>query len=181
MRSRVDLARQLLDFSYRLASGNLAGLTLEQALFTPEGGYRSAVGTLKHIAGWSHVYHSYAFDEHPRHWLRIDWPRGLRDTIVATQDYSDEVVAWFERSHRAWMQSFDTLTDEDIDKPRPLHWRAEAPLFDIVVMIATHHVYHAGEINQLLSLHKGEAWEETEEVEENHISTVGHRVRPNWM
>ena len=28
---------------------------------------------------------------------------------------------------------------------------------------------------------RGEAWEYTEEVEENHISTADHRVRPNWM
>jgi hypothetical protein len=55
------------------------------------------------------------------------------------------------------------------------------PLFDIAATIARHHVYHAGEINQLLSIARGEAWEEFEEVEENHISTVGHRVRPPWL
>jgi hypothetical protein len=27
----------------------------------------------------------------------------------------------------------------------------------------------------------GEAWEYGEEVEENHISTLGHRVRPPWI
>jgi hypothetical protein len=33
----------------------------------------------------------------------------------------------------------------------------------------------------LLSIYRGEAWEETEEVEENNISTIGHRVRPLWL
>ena len=33
----------------------------------------------------------------------------------------------------------------------------------------------------LLSIARGEAWEYTEEVEENHISTYGHGVRPDWM
>jgi hypothetical protein len=28
---------------------------------------------------------------------------------------------------------------------------------------------------------RGHAWEYSEEVEENHISTAGHRLRPNWM
>jgi len=42
-------------------------------------------------------------------------------------------------------------------------------------------VYHAGEINTIPAVHRGEAWEYTEEVEKNHISTVGHRVRPPWM
>ena len=33
----------------------------------------------------------------------------------------------------------------------------------------------------LLSIARGEAWEYTEEVEENHISTAEHGVRPGWM
>jgi hypothetical protein len=45
------------------------------------GGYRSILGILKHTAGWSHVYHSYAFDATPRHSNAVDWPRGLRDTV----------------------------------------------------------------------------------------------------
>jgi hypothetical protein len=35
-------------------------------------------------------------------------------------------------------------------------------------MVASHHLYHAGESNQLLALCRGEAWEKGEEVEENH-------------
>jgi hypothetical protein len=48
-------------------------------------------------------------------------------------------------------------------------------------MVANHTCYHAGEINMLLSIARGEAWEYSEEVEENHISTAGHRLRPGWM
>jgi hypothetical protein len=55
------------------------------------------------------------------------------------------------------------------------------PLLDIVVLIAGHHLYHAGELNQVLSIRWGEAWEEGEEVEENNVSTAGHRVRPPWL
>jgi hypothetical protein len=73
------------------------------------------------------------------------------------------------------------LSDAAMDELRSMHWGELRPLFDIVVTIARHHVYHAGEINQLLSIARGEAWEEYEEVEENHISTVGHRVRPPWL
>jgi hypothetical protein len=42
-------------------------------------------------------------------------------------------------------------------------------------------VYHAGEINAVVAIVGGHAWEYSEEVEENHISTAGHRLRPNWM
>ncbi len=46
----------------------------------------------------------------------------------------------------------------------------------------THEVmYYTGEINMLLSIARGAAWEYGEEVEENHIDTYGHGVRPPWM
>jgi len=56
-----------------------------------------------------------------------------------------------------------------------------APLSEIVAMVAAHWAYHAGEINAILAIRRGQAWEYGEEVEENHIATVGHRVRPAWM
>jgi uncharacterized damage-inducible protein DinB len=162
-------------------SDNVAGLTLEQALFVPPGGFRSSLGTLKHIAGWSHVYRSFAFDQQPKHWLQAEWPRGLRDTVVTSQAYLEEIIVWLGDAHRLWLDSLGALKEADIDRPGPLHWGGSAPLSAIVALVANHYVYHAGEINQLLSICRGEAWEETEEVEENHISTVGHRVKPSWM
>jgi hypothetical protein len=86
------------------------------------------------------------------------------------------------RAHTSWLRCLDELPDDAaLDSPRPMHWGELKPLFDIVATIARHHVYHAGEINQLLSIARGEAWEEYEDVEENHVSTVGHRVRPPWL
>jgi len=91
------------------------------------------------------------------------------------------VVAWFEDSVALWKASLAHVREEDADQPRPCHWGATAPLFDIVTMAALHWSYHAGELNEILALLRGEAWEDSEEVEENHISTAGHRVRPDWM
>lgn len=159
---------------------NVKSLSLEEALFVPEGGYRSILGTLKHAAGWSHVYHSYTFDSSPKHWNEIDWPHGLRDTIIKSKGYIEDVISWFDQSHRLWMESLSSIDDALLDEPRPLHWGEEVPLFDIVVLIAGHHLYHAGELNQILSICRGEAWEEGEEIEENNISTLGHRVIPPW-
>ena len=48
-------------------------------------------------------------------------------------------------------------------------------------MVAAHWLYHSGEINAILAIQRREAWEYGEEVEENHISTRGHGVRPDWM
>ena len=127
------------------------------------------------------MYHSYAFESAPRHWKAVDWPRGLRDTVETSQEYLDEIVAWFEDSAALWKASLHSVRDEDFDQPRPCHWGSTARLFDIVIMVAAHWSYHAGELNEILALLRGEAWEYTEEVEENHISTAGHRVRPGWM
>lgn len=180
MRSRVELARHLLNNSFGMVAANLKNVTLEEALYS-DGGYRSVLGVLKHIAGWTHVYHSYAFDPAPKHWRQIPWPRRMRDKIETTQDYYDEVIAWWSRSRELWMDSLEEIADKELDKKRPLHWGATAPLFDILVLVANHHAYHTGELNMLLSIAREEAWEEGEEVEENHISTIGHRVPALWM
>jgi hypothetical protein len=180
-RSEMDLAISILESSYRYMMRHMENVTLDEALFVPEGGYRSVLGTLKHAAGWSHVYRSYAFDDIPRHWKDIDWPFGLRDSVIKSPGYLSAVVEWFQEAHRRWVGDLESLEDGQVEELRKLHWGEEAPLFDIAVMISRHHVYHSGEINQILSIYRGEAWEEGEEVEENNISTVGHRVKPPWL
>jgi hypothetical protein len=181
MRSRVQLAERLLGYSFRVLDDNISCLTLDEALFVAAGGFRSILGLLKHAAGWSHVYYSYAFEAHPSHWKDLDWPRGLRDAVEPTGEYLAEVIAWLHLSHTNWMESLRATAEEAMEAPHSLHWGAKAPLFDILVMVANHHAYHAGEINYVLSVARGEAWEHGEEVEENHISTIGHRVQPPWL
>jgi len=181
MPSKLELTRHCLDYAYQTMIGHFPSLSLEEALFVPTGGYRSVLGTLKHAAGWSHVYRSYAFDLQPRHWVHIDWPHGLRDTIIKSEQYLQDVIAWFDDAHQRWQADLAKVSEDQLDELRPLHWGARAPLYQIVTIIAGHHIYHAGELNQVLSICRGEAWEEREEVEENNISTVGHRVRPPWL
>jgi uncharacterized damage-inducible protein DinB len=171
-------ARAILEEAHRTFAENVRGISLEEAL-DAAGGYRSILGIAKHVAGWSAVYHSYAFEPEPRHWDRTDWPRGLRDRIEPSEEYLAEVLAWFEQTYGRWLASVQDAGD--LDAPRPVHWGGTAPLADIVVTVAAHWLYHAGEINAILAIRRGEAWEYTEEVEENHISTIGHGVRPEWM
>jgi len=180
MRTRIELTLYTLDSAYTVLSDNLKGLTLAEALFAPSSGYRSIIGTLKHTAGWSHVYRSYAFDAAPTHWRGLAWPHGLRDTVIKSEEYLADVIVWLNLSHQLWQQDLRRVRDEELDQLRPVHWGEKRPLFDIVCMIANHHVYHAGEINQLLAISRQESWEEGEEVEENNISAAGHRVIPPW-
>jgi uncharacterized damage-inducible protein DinB len=173
-----DLAQAALAEAHKTFVDNVEQVTLEEALHSA-GGYRSILGIAKHVAGWSAVYHSYAFEPEPRHWDRTDWPLGLRDRIEPTKEYLDKVIAWFEQTFERWLESL--RHEEDLDRPRPVHWGGSAPLADIVVMVAAHWLYHAGEINAILAIRRAVAWEYGEEVEENHISTLGHGVRPDWM
>ena len=180
MRTRTELALALLAGARRTFHASLRDLTLDEAL-SPAGGYRSVLGVLKHTAAWTDVYHSYAFDPQPHHWRDAPWPRGLRDTIDASDGYLREVIAWQEHGAGHWIASIAAAGDDALDQPHRCHWGATAPLFDIVVMVVDHWSYHGGEVNALLAIIRGHAWEYTEEVEENHISTAGHRLRPGWM
>lgn len=109
MRSSLDMALHMLEHAYNTMVRNVEGVTLDETLFIPEGGYRSVLGTLKHTAGWSHVYQSYAFDAHPRHWNEIDWPHGLRETIDSSKDYVEDVIEWFKLSHRRWLEDLRSI------------------------------------------------------------------------
>ena len=84
MPDQIELTRDMHEGAYATMIRNVENVSLEEALFVPDGGYRSILGTLKHAAGWSHVYHSYAFDHRPRDWNEIDWPHGMRDRIIAS-------------------------------------------------------------------------------------------------
>ena len=177
---RVENARGILAYARLLFTNNVQSLTLDEALFAA-GGYRSILGVLKHMGGWVHVYWSYAFESTPRHWDDTSWPYGLRDTVEASAEYLDAVRGWVDDGLQRWDDSLAGLKDVDLDQPRPLHWGGTASLGQIVVMVDHEVMYHTGELNMLLSIARGEAWEYTEEVEENHISTIGHGVRANWM
>jgi hypothetical protein len=169
---RAQLARAREDFTR-----NVQSLTVEEALFSA-GGYRSMLGVAKHIGGWLHVYRSYAFDAQPRHWAQTPWPRGLIDTVETGEAYLREVLAWIDAGFAAWDAD---LAKEPIDRPAKLHWGQEIPITSLVAYVVSHVHYHTGELNMLLSIARGEAWEYSEEVEENHISTFGHGVPAPWM
>jgi uncharacterized damage-inducible protein DinB len=177
MGTEIEMARAALGTARQMFIDNVTGVSIDEAL-DPAGGFRSIVGLMKHTAAWTAVYYSYAFDETPRTWEETNWPRGLRSTIDSTDGYLREVLAWFERGSQWWLEAIDH--DIDLDEPRPTHWGDILPLREIVAYVVGHMAYHAGEINMILSIRRGEAWEYGEHVEENHIGTLGHSVRREW-
>lgn len=172
------VARSILEDACRTFVDNVRGLTLEEAL-DAAGGFRSILGLMKHTAAWCEVYRSFAFDPVPKHWEDAEWPRGLRERIEPADEYLAEILEWFERGAERWNAS--VAESVDLDEPRPVHWGDTLPLRDIIAIVAGHWYYHAGEINAILAVRRGEAWEYGEAVEENHISSVGHSVRRPWI
>jgi uncharacterized damage-inducible protein DinB len=172
------VAQATLESARRMFLDNVASISLEEALDSG-GGLRSILGLIKHTAAWSAVYHSFAFDDVPRSWNETDWPGGLRERIEPTDVYLHEVLGWFERNSTRWLDSVSEPID--LEEPRPVHWGESWPLREIVAYVAAHWAYHAGEINSILAIRRGEAWEYGEHVEENHISTIGHSVRRPWI
>ena len=114
MPSAIELTLSQLQHAFETMSDNISTITLKEALFVPQGGYRSILGTIKHAAGWSHVYRSYAFDASPRHWIQLDWPRGLRETIAKEKAYVDEVITWFNQAHHLWIAALTPLSDAEL-------------------------------------------------------------------
>lgn len=169
----VAAARQMFE-------GQVKGVTLDEALFAA-GGWRSGLGVLKHIGGWLHVYHSYAFEPEPRHWAQTSWPRGLIDEVDLSPEYLAEVIDWVRRGLDGWDASLKTIEPGTLEQPRPAHFGGKLPLSMLLGIQMFHVSSHLGEFNMLLSIKRGEAWEWGEEVEENHIDTFGHGLRANWM
>ncbi len=50
MPSAIEITRNQLQHAFNTISDNLRNLSLEEALFAPQGGYRSILGTVKHAA-----------------------------------------------------------------------------------------------------------------------------------
>jgi uncharacterized damage-inducible protein DinB len=174
----MSMARRTLEEARNTFSDNVRSVSLDEAL-DAAGGYRSILGLIKHTAGWTEVYRSYAFDEEPASWTDVEWPFGLRERIEASQEYLDAVRAWFEHVSARWLAEAESPLD--LDAQHPVHWGGTWPLGQIVASVADHWSYHAGEINALLAIRRGEAWEYGEHVEENHIATIGHGVRRDWI
>ena len=180
MSTDVEFALTTVRAARTLFAAQVKGLELDDARFAA-GGWRSGLGVLKHTAAWLEVYRSYAFEPQPRHWKQASWPRGLLDEVELSRDYLDEVINWADGELMAWEAALAALEPGSLAEQRPAHWGGTLPLAGIVVVAMQHVAFHLGEFNMLLSIHRGEAWEWGEEVEENHIDTFGQGVRADWM
>jgi hypothetical protein len=180
MSTDLEYGRGMVVAARQMFQGQVKNLPLEDALFAA-GGWRSSLGVLKHIGAWLHVYHSYAFEPEPKHWNATDWPRGLITEVDLSPEYVAEVIQWIEHGFDEWAAALKTVEPGKFNDPVPAHFGGKLPLSMLLGIQMFHVTTHLGEVNMLLSIKRGEAWEWGEEVEENHIDTFGHGLRANWM
>jgi hypothetical protein len=134
--------------------GNLATVPEELWRVAPPGGERTIASIVLHVGVCLVMYDEYAFGLGQMKWEDPDlvpWPR--EEAPMA------DAIAWMTAAHRRFVDHVAELGDDDLGTPRPANWGELVPTRDLIAAIATHASYHAGEINHIRSLLRGDdAW-----------------------
>jgi uncharacterized damage-inducible protein DinB len=139
--------------------GNLRAIAPEEWLWKPTGGDRSLRDLVAHVGGCTFMYDNHAFGD-----ASLDWDHPLVTGERAVAD-TTTALAWLREAHASLRHSLATLTDADLDRPRMTNWGEPKPTRWIVMIMIQHDLYHAGEINHLRSLYRGDdRWEHEREA-----------------
>lgn len=134
--------------------GNLATVPEELWRAIPSGGERSIASIVLHVGGCLVMYDEYAFGPGRRQWDDPDLYPWNRDEAPMS-----DAVAWMVTAHRRFVDHVATLGGDDLGEPRLANWGELVPTRGLIAAIATHATYHAGEINHIRSLLRGDdAW-----------------------
>lgn len=101
---------------------------------------------LVHLAAWTDVYRSFAFEDRRESLLRMDVP-----------GTADAAVAWLDRAQDRFVDALARLAPGAFDEPRPAHWGELMPLSTLAGVIELEHIHHGAEISLLRDLHRGSA------------------------
>jgi hypothetical protein len=101
---------------------------------------------LVHLAAWTDIYRSFAFEDGSESLLRMEVP----GTAAAA-------VAWLELAQDRFVGALEGLTPKAFDEPRPAHWGEQVRLSGLVGVIEVEHTHHGAEISLLRDLHRGAA------------------------
>lgn len=128
--------------------GNLRNVGADDWLAPAPGGSRSIRDIVAHAGVAKHLY-----ADHPFGGATLTY----RDALVASPAIGermsiDDTIAWLRAGHQLLRDGLQSLTDDDLPKPRRTHWGEQAETRWILSVIIEHDVYHAGEINHLRAL-----------------------------
>jgi hypothetical protein len=101
---------------------------------------------LVHLAAWTDIYRSFAFEDGTESLLQMDVPG---TATVA--------VAWLELAQDRFVDALARRIPRAFDELRPAHWGELMPLSSLVGIIELEHIHHGAEISLLRDLHRGSA------------------------
>jgi hypothetical protein len=101
---------------------------------------------LAHLAAWTDVYRSYAFEEERLDLLQFEVP-GTRDGLVG----------WLTAAQDRLGAKVDALDDAELAELRPAYFGPPRPLHRLVSTMVVEHLHHGAEIGLLRDLHRGHA------------------------
>ena len=99
-----------------------------------------------HLAAWTDIYRSFAFEDGTASLLRMDVP-----------GTASAALGWLERAQEQFLDAVGGLPPGWTDDRRPAHWGGEAPLPVLVEIIDVEHTHHGAEISLLRDLRRGHA------------------------
>jgi uncharacterized damage-inducible protein DinB len=138
---------------------NLRDVKREEWDWKPPGGRRSLRDIVQHVGGCKLMYENHAFSD-----ASLSWD----DPLVAGGEALEEAataVAWLRQCHERLRRSVARLDDAELERPRRTNWGASKETSWIVAMMIQHDLYHAGEINHLRSMYRGDdRWEHEREA-----------------
>jgi hypothetical protein len=112
----------------------------------------SICDVVMHVAGAKHMYADRAFGACKLEWGSIPLPPS-RDMPA--------VLDWLEAGHRLLADGLAALGDDsELAVERPAPWRLPMRRQQLITIMISHDLYHAGEINRQRSLIRGaEGWD----------------------
>ena len=159
----VDQLLYLLDLAFagedwHALLGNLRDISAEEWRWRPPGGSRSIRDIVEHVGSCKVMYEDYAFG---------DGTLGWDDAVVTGGDAMEDAstaLAWLRDVHDRLRRCVTELDDVELAKPRMTNWGESRETRWIVAVMIQHDLYHAGEINHLRSLYRGDdRWEHERE------------------
>jgi uncharacterized damage-inducible protein DinB len=140
---------------------NLQSIPDESWLWVPPGGSRSVRQIVGHVGACKYMYDNFAFGDASMTW---DDPAGaiglsmedLQSNVNLEPEPPREAVTdWLREGQRRLVQNVSALDDDGLFESRK---RPEGGMKEtrwVIAVMIEHDLYHAGEINHLRALHRG--------------------------
>jgi uncharacterized damage-inducible protein DinB len=133
---------------------NLHDITPEEWIWVPPRGARTVRELVEHIGSCKLMYDNHAFGD-----ASFTWD----DPLVRGEGFTGDVrtaLDWLRDAHAHLRASIAALDDAEPTGPRRTNWGEIKETRWIIAIMIQHDLYHAGEINHLRSLYRGDdRWE----------------------